>query len=136
MSVTEELVALLQKGDIEGFNEKRRNRGRIEMFAVDLSGLTLTGADLSGIVMEKADLSGADLTDTILARTDLTGADLSETRLTGAMAIQLRLRDAWIGIEAVRTAHTVWSMKPVTRSVGSIRRVLDAKCRVDITTKR
>ena len=96
MSGTDELVALLQKGDIDGFNEKRRNRGRIEMFAVDLSGLTLTGADLSGIVMEKADLSGADLTDTILARTDLSGADLSETRLTGAMGIQLRLRDAWI----------------------------------------
>jgi uncharacterized protein YjbI with pentapeptide repeats len=96
MSVTEELIALLQKGDIDGFNEMRRNRGRIEMFAVDLSGLTLTGADLSGIVMEKADLSGADLTDTILARTDLSGADLSETRLTGAMAIQIRLRDAWI----------------------------------------
>jgi len=96
MSGTDELIALLQKGDIDGFNEMRRNLGRIEMFAVDLSGLVLIGADLSGIVMEKADLSGADLTDTILARTDLSGADLSETKLTGAMAIQIRLRNAWI----------------------------------------
>ncbi len=96
MSVTDELIALLQAGDIDGFNEKRRGRGRLEAFAPDLSGLKLVGADLSGMVLEKADLSGSDLSDTILARTDLTGADLSETNLTGAMAIQVRLRDAWI----------------------------------------
>ncbi len=96
MSVTDELIALLQAGDIDGFNEKRRGRGRIEAFAPDLSGLQLVGADLSGMVLEKADLSGSNLTDTILARTDLSGADLSQTNLTGAMAIQLRLRDAWI----------------------------------------
>jgi len=96
MSFTDELIAMLQAGDIDGFNEKRRNRGRLEAFAPDLSGLKLVGADLSGMVLEKADLSGSDLSDTILARTDLTGADLSETNLTGAMAINLRLRDAWV----------------------------------------
>ncbi|HCH61370.1 MAG: hypothetical protein CL927_06685 [Deltaproteobacteria bacterium] len=96
MSVTEELIALLQAGDIDGFNEKRRGKGRIEAFAPDLSGLQLVGADLSGMVLEKADLSGSNLTDTILARTDLSGADLSQTNLTGAMAIQLKLRDAWV----------------------------------------
>lgn len=96
MSVTDELIALLQAGDIDGFNEKRRGLGRLEAFAADLSGLQLVGADLSGMVLEKADLSGSNLTDTILARADLTGADLSETNLTGAMAIQIRLRDAWI----------------------------------------
>ncbi len=96
MSGNDDLIALLQAGDIDGFNEQRRNRSRLEMFAVDLSGLKLTGADLSGASMEKADLSGADLTDTILTRADLSGADLSETNLTGAMAIGLKLRDAFV----------------------------------------
>lgn len=95
-TTAETLLELLQKGDIDAFNEARRDVGTVELFAADLAGAKLSGADLSGFKLEKADLSGADLSDTILARTNLSGADLSETDLTGAMAIQLRLRDAWV----------------------------------------
>ena len=98
MSGTEDLIALLQKGDIDGFNDQRRNRGRIEMFAVDLSGLTLTGANLSGIVLEKADLSAVTkFTQKHIAAGD--GLDVVETRFELASKVQaLKLLGDHLGL--------------------------------------
>jgi len=92
----DELIKYLKTGDVDGFNEARPRRGKLDLFAADLSEIQGVGADLANAILEKADLSDADLTDAILARAVLSGADLSDTKLGGVLALQSRWREAYI----------------------------------------
>ena len=51
------LLELLQAGQVEEFNARRGQRVVIDLFAADLSGLSLADVDLSNANLEKADLS-------------------------------------------------------------------------------
>lgn len=92
-----DLLKLLERGDVEAFNAQRGRHAAPDLFAADLSNLSLVGVDFSGVNLEKADLSGADLTDAILARTNLTGTDLTGTVLRGVMGQRSRWRYAYLG---------------------------------------
>lgn len=92
----EDLINRLKNGDVDGFNEARPRRGKLDLYAADLSEIKGTGADLSNAILEKADLTDADLTDAILARSILSGADLSGTKLAGVLALQSKWREAYI----------------------------------------
>ena len=91
----DDLINRLKTGDVDGFNDARPRRGRLELFAADLSEIKGVGADLSNAILEKADLTDADLTDAILARAILSGADLSDTKLSGILALQSKWREAY-----------------------------------------
>lgn len=92
----EDWLQLLQNGDVDGLNARRTERTRIEIFAEDLSGLSLVGVDLSAANLEKSDLSGTDLTDANLVKANLTGIDGSELVLKEALAMRARFQDAWM----------------------------------------
>lgn len=89
-------LTLLQAEDVDGFNAKRTERTRIELFAADLSGKTLTGVDLSNANLEKSDLTGTDLTDANLMKTNLAGIDGSGAILKDALGLRARFKDAWM----------------------------------------
>lgn len=91
------LLELLQAGRVDEFNARRGARAEIDLFAADLSGLSLAGVDLSGANLEKADLSGSDLTEANLAKANLVGADLTGARLDRCTAVRARLREAYLG---------------------------------------
>jgi uncharacterized protein YjbI with pentapeptide repeats len=92
----DDLINRLKTGDVDGFNEARPRRGKLDLYAADLSEIKGSGADLSNTILEKADLTNADLTDAILARSILSGADLSDTKLSGVLALQSKWREAYI----------------------------------------
>ena len=62
MDVREELLRLLRRGDVDGFNEISRRRRQI---------IDLTEADLSGARLDGIDLRGANLDGAKMARTRL-----------------------------------------------------------------
>lgn len=92
----EDWLARLQKGDVDGVNARRTERTRIEIFAEDLSGLSLVGVDLSAATLEKSDLTGTDLTDANLVKANLSGIDGSEMVLRDALAMRSRFQGAWM----------------------------------------
>lgn len=91
------LEELLNQGKISEFNKRRPVRGKLELFAADLSGCDLRGADLSKANLEKADLSNCNLSGVNLAGANLCGVDLTGANLSDAMAMKSRWRDAYIG---------------------------------------
>ncbi|MBW1877185.1 MAG: pentapeptide repeat-containing protein [Deltaproteobacteria bacterium] len=91
-----DLLELLASGDVDGFNQQRGARGRLDFFAADLAGVDLTGVDLSGANLDKADLSATNLTDASLYKTSMTGIDGTEMVLTRALATRARLKEAWL----------------------------------------
>lgn len=91
------LVDLLAQGKIEEFNKRRPVRGKLELFAADLSGADLRGADLSKADLEKADLSSCNLSGVNLVGANLCGVDLTGADLSDAMAMKSRWRDAYVG---------------------------------------
>ncbi|MFT4977952.1 MAG: hypothetical protein ACI8S6_003860 [Myxococcota bacterium] len=90
------LEELLKQGKIAEFNKARPLRGKLELFAADLSGVDLRGADLSKANLEKADLSGVNLSGVNLAGANLSGVDLTDANLVEAMAMKTRWRDAYV----------------------------------------
>ncbi len=92
----EDWLERLQKGDVDGFNSRRTERSRIEIFAEDLSGLALASIDLSAATLEKSDLTETDLTDANLVKANLSGIDGSEMVLKDAMAMRSRFQGAWM----------------------------------------
>ena len=80
-----DLLELLAAGDVDGFNQQRGARSRLDFFAADLAGVDLTGVDLSGANLDKADLSGTNLTDASLYKTSMTGIDGTGMTLTRAL---------------------------------------------------
>jgi uncharacterized protein YjbI with pentapeptide repeats len=92
----EALAALLVAEDVETFNDRRTDRSRPELFAVDLAQKKLTGVDLSNANLEKADLTGADLTEATLMKANLGGIDGSGMKLRNALGLRARFKDAWM----------------------------------------
>lgn len=90
------LLDHLKAGDIEAFNLARPERGRVDLFAVELEGARLVGVDLAGANIAKSDLTGADLTDATLSRTDMVGIDGEGIILRGAMGLKARLMEAYM----------------------------------------
>ena len=70
----DDLYQLLRHGEIERFNELRR-----QQVACDLRGTDLRSLDLRGL-----DARGLDLSDCYLRHADLRGIDFSDSRLEGA----------------------------------------------------
>lgn len=89
-------AAMLAAGDVDGFNEKRGERTRPELFAADLAGLTLHNVDFSNANLEKSDLTESDLTDANLMRANLAGIDGSSMKLVHAVGMRARFKEAWM----------------------------------------
>lgn len=96
MADEEQWLALLHAEDVDGFNGKRTERTRLELFAADFAGLKLVGVDLSNANLEKSDLTGTDLTDANLMKANLGGIDGSGAILKDALGLRARFKDAWM----------------------------------------
>jgi uncharacterized protein YjbI with pentapeptide repeats len=94
--LSQELVDLLAAEDVEGFNARRGERSRPELFAADLAGKKLHGVDFSNANLEKADLTGTDLGEANLMKAQAAGIDGTGARLVGAIALRVRLKDAYL----------------------------------------
>lgn len=90
-----DLLEMLQKGDVQGFNTSRSARSRPDLFAAELPGVKLPSVDLAEAVLEKADLTGAVLTDATLVRANLSGSDGTGIDISGALGLKIKLRGAW-----------------------------------------
>ena len=90
------LLELLNNENVAEFNSTRSQRGRLDLFAADLSEKKLIGADLSSANLQKADLTGTDLTDCSLTKADLSGTDGAGLILDGSIGMKIRLREAWL----------------------------------------
>lgn len=89
-------AAMLAAGDVSGFNEKRGERTRPELFAADLAGLTLHSVDFSNANLEKSDLTEADLTEANLMRANMAGIDGSSMKLVDAVGMRAKFKEAWL----------------------------------------
>lgn len=89
-----DLMELLERGDVEAFNAKRPESGKIDLFAADLPEKSLAGVDLARATLDKSDLTGTDLSDATLAGASLAGVDGSGLKLTNALAIKVRMTEA------------------------------------------
>ena len=87
--MSQELADLLAAQDVDGFNTRRGERSRPELFAADLAEKVLPGVDLSNANLEKADLTGADLSEANLVKAQAAGIDGSGMKLTGAIALRV-----------------------------------------------
>jgi len=77
------LRALLERGDVEGFN-RSRPRTRLDLSGIDLAGKDLGGVDLSFVEMDRAVLRGCDLSAARFDGASLQRADLGGAALAGA----------------------------------------------------
>ena len=91
-----DLMELLEKGDVETFNAKRPETGKLDLFAADLAEVSLVGVDLSRANVDKSDFTGADLSDSTLLGASLSGIDGSGMKLCNALAIKARAKEAWL----------------------------------------
>lgn len=96
MAEEEQWLAMLDAEDVDGFNRKRTERTRLELFAADLGGKSLRGVDLSNANLEKSDLTGTDLTEANLTRANLAGIDGSGAILREVLGLRSRFKDAWL----------------------------------------
>lgn len=135
----EALLELLAKGDVDGFNDARPKRGRLDLFAADLSGVSAHGVDLSTANLEKADLTGADLTDAVLARANLSGADITEANLSGVMGLQSKWREAFFedtdltdadlsGADLADAEFTRVNLSRLVLTSGKLKRAIFREC--------
>lgn len=125
-------AAMLAAGDVSGFNEKRSERSRPELFAADLAGRTLKGADLSNANMEKSDLTGADLTEANLMRANLSGIDGTGMILVDALGLRARFKEAWmdnVDLTGADFAQATFSEANLQGSRGTYVRLPQAKLR-------
>ncbi|HHO51104.1 MAG TPA: pentapeptide repeat-containing protein [Deltaproteobacteria bacterium] len=125
-------AAMLAAGDVSGFNEKRSERSRPELFAADLAGSSLKGVDLSNANMEKSDLTGADLTEANLMRANLSGIDGTGMNLTDALGLRARFKEAWmdgVDLTGADFAQATFSDANLQGSRGTYVRMPQAKLR-------
>src|SRR5262245_8618907 len=78
-----ELRALLERGDVAGFNRKRP-RYRLDLTGIDLSGRSLHRVDLSFVNLDRTLLRGSDLTEACFDGASLERADMSGASVAGA----------------------------------------------------
>ncbi|MEQ1571722.1 MAG: pentapeptide repeat-containing protein [Myxococcota bacterium] len=132
MGEEERWLALLEQGDVEGFNAQRTERTRVELFAADLSGRKLGGVDLSNANLEKSDLTEADLTDANLMKANLAGIDGSGLVLKEALGLRVRFKDAWLDgadLTAADLAQADFADANLERSTGAGVRLAQARLR-------
>jgi len=94
--LSQELADLLATEDVSGFNAKRSERSRPDLFAADLAGKKLVAVDLSNANIEKADLTEADLSDANLMKAQASGIDGTGAKLDGAIGLRARFKEAWL----------------------------------------
>ncbi|MBX2799065.1 MAG: pentapeptide repeat-containing protein [Myxococcales bacterium] len=125
-------AAMLASGDVEGFNEKRSERSRPDLFAADLAGKSLRGADLSNANLEKSDLTEADLTDANLTRANLSGIDGTSMKLVDVSALRARFKEAWMDqadLTRADFAQAVLTEANLSQSKGRYVRMAQARLR-------
>jgi uncharacterized protein YjbI with pentapeptide repeats len=76
------MYRLLRDGNIEDFNEQKKNGATFDLTncdfrSVDLKGLDADGVDFSGCYFRQADLRGVDFSQSILRGASLNGAKVS-----------------------------------------------------------
>jgi uncharacterized protein YjbI with pentapeptide repeats len=128
----EALAALLVNGDVEAFNDRRTDRSRPELFAIDLGGKTLTGVDLSNANLEKADLTGADLSEANLLKANLAGVDGSGMKLVNALALRSRFKEAWLDgadLSGADLTNADFADANLERSAGAAVKLAQARLR-------
>mgnify|MGYP003884925731 CR=1 FL=1 len=94
--MSQELADLLAAEDVSGFNSRRSERSRPDLFAADLAGKKLLAVDLSNANLEKADLTESDLSDANLMKAQASGIDGTGAILDGAMGLRVRFKEAWL----------------------------------------
>lgn len=80
-SLKDDLIQLILKEDIEGFNalKEKNNISSFDLSEVDFNGLTLNNINLNGV-----DLNGANFGESSLEGADLTDANLTSANFSGA----------------------------------------------------
>ncbi|MEQ1502956.1 MAG: pentapeptide repeat-containing protein [Myxococcota bacterium] len=132
MADEEQWLALLDAEDVEGFNSRRTERTRLELFAADLAGKKLAGIDLSNANLEKSDLTGTDLTDANLMKANLGGIDASGAILREILGLRSRFKDAWLDgadLTSADLAQADLADANLERSKGEGIRLMQARLR-------
>jgi hypothetical protein len=85
MKTKNELIKMLQNGEIKEFNQYRKDNPNevINLYCADLSSADLRSANLSFANLRSADLSSADLRSANLSFANLSSADLSFANFRG-----------------------------------------------------
>ena len=79
MTTTQDMLALLESGDVIQFNIQRVEFPNLDFFGADLSNKDLSSADLANVNFRKSDFSNSDLTGAILTNSFFNDSDFSET---------------------------------------------------------
>ena len=87
-------LALLQKGDVDGFNSWVKQRRKNGKKAIDLDDQNLSGLKLRNVDLRDAHLNGANLRGTDLEGADLRNARLRQADLRKAMRMDAQGRTA------------------------------------------
>ena len=136
MDVRAELMHLLRRGDVQGFNEvSRKRRQIIELAEVDLNGARLEGIDLrettlDGAKLARAKLCGADLQGASLRYANLEGADLEGANLSKANLFSAYLGGANLAGAAIHGADVASAVFPDDMPPEEIRLALDVGTRL------
>ena len=77
------LYQLLKRGQIEEFNQHRREGMTCNLTGKDLRGLDLRGLDTRGLDLSNCHLRHADLRGLDLSNCPMRGASISEARISG-----------------------------------------------------
>ena len=123
-------AGMLAAGDIDGFNEKRGERTRPDLFAADLAGKPLHSVDLSNANAEKSDFTGADLTEANLMRANLSGIDGTGMKLVDVMGLKARFNEAWMDqsdLTGADFSQSAFNSANVQGSKGQYVRFVQAK---------
>lgn len=91
-----DLLALLQAGRVDDFNDARARVNRVELFAEELAGLKLHAIDLSRANLDKSDLTETDMTEATLVKAFMSDIDGTSLILDGVLAMGVKMRDAWL----------------------------------------
>jgi uncharacterized protein YjbI with pentapeptide repeats len=136
MDVREELLRLLRRGDVAGFNEiSRRSRQIVDLTETDLSGARLESVDLRGAILDGAKLArtrlpAADLQGASLRYANLEGADLEGADLSKANLYSTYLGDANLGGAVIYGADVASAVFPDDISAAEIRLALEVGTRL------
>jgi uncharacterized protein YjbI with pentapeptide repeats len=126
------LLDLLTGERVDEFNQTRGQRRKLDLFASELAGLSLSGVDLSGAYLEKSDLTGTDLSDANLTRADLSGVDASEVKLAGGICVGAKWKGADLtgaSLDAADLSHGDLAEAILAESHGSDMRLTGARLR-------
>lgn len=136
MDLRDELMRLLRRGDVEGFNEvSRRRRQIVDLTKADLSdvrleGIDLRAANLDGARLARARLAGADFQGASLRFVNFEGADLEAANFAKANLFSAYFGGARLQGASVHGADVVSAVFPDDLGAAELRLALEVGTRL------